>query len=149
MNEAAGVRDPQIPRDAMAGLAYFAVAFAAGFALGTVRVLVLIPRFGNPVAAVVLELPVMLTVCWVACRWLIARFDVPASFSPRLVMGGVAFATLMIAELGVSFFGFGRTPFAHLEQYRQLPALLGLAGQIAFAGFLIMQSAPRIRKEVG
>jgi hypothetical protein len=102
--------------------------------------LVLIPRFGDPVTAVILELPIMLTLSWLACRWLIARFDVPVSFSARLVMGGLAFMTLMIAELGVSIFGFGRTLSVHLEQYRQLPALLGLAAQLAFAAFPIVQA---------
>jgi hypothetical protein len=136
-------------RAAVAGLAYFAIVFAVGFALGTLRVFVLIPRFGDHVTAVIVELPIMLAVSWIASQWLIARFDVPESFSARLVMGSLAFTTLLIAELGVSVFGFGRTPSAHLEQYRQLPALLGLAGQVAFAVIPAIQSATVSRKEAG
>lgn len=57
-------------RTVLAGLAYFAVIFAAGVALGTVPVVLLIPRIGET-AAVVIELPVILTVAWIASRWLV------------------------------------------------------------------------------
>jgi hypothetical protein len=129
-----------IARSAAAGLAYFAIVFAAGFVLGALRVLVLIPRLGDGPAAVLLELPVMLALSWMACRRLVARFDVPAAPVARLMMGGLAFAALMAAELGVSVFGFGRSLSEHLASYRQLPASLGLAGQIVFAALPMVQS---------
>jgi hypothetical protein len=125
-------------RAALAGLAYFGVVFAAGFGLGTFRVLVLAPTLGE-IAAVLFELPIILAVSWVACRWLIKRFDVQKLVSARLVMGGIAFAVLLVAEIGVSVFGFGRSLSAHLEQYRELSTLIGLAGQVAFASFPIIQ----------
>ena len=65
-----------LTRAAWAGLAYFGIVFATGFALGTLRVLAVTPRLGEN-AAVLLELPIILTLSWVACRWLISRFDVP------------------------------------------------------------------------
>jgi hypothetical protein len=114
------------------------VVFAAGFGLGTFRVLVLAPTLGE-IAAVLIELPILLAVSWVASRWLITRFDVQKLVSARLVMGGIAFAVLLVAEIGVSVFGFGRSLSAHLDQYRQLPALIGLVGQVAFASFPIVQ----------
>ena len=52
-----------------AGLAYFVVVFAAGFALGTFGVFLLIPHLGETVA-VLAELPVVLTISWFVCRWL-------------------------------------------------------------------------------
>jgi hypothetical protein len=147
MSEAADIEARAMPSAAIAGLAYFSIVFAVGFALGTLRVLVLIPTFGDPIAAIIVELPIILALSWMASRWLIVRFDVPISFNARLVMGGLAFTTLMIAELGVSVFGFGRTLSAHLEQYRQLPTLLGLVGQIAFAAFPVIQSDTGSRDE--
>lgn len=126
-------------RATTAGMAYFGAVFTAGFALGTLRVLVLMPRLGEGLA-VVLELPIMLALSWLACRWLIARFAVPATLIARLVMGTLAFAILMLAELGVSTFAFGRSISAHIDHYRELSAMLGLMGQIAFAMFPIIQS---------
>jgi hypothetical protein len=73
------------------------VVFAAGFALGAIRVVLLIPRLGETFA-VLIELPVILAVAWIACHRLIAAFDVPSHLAPRLAVGGVAFLTLMCAE---------------------------------------------------
>lgn len=125
-------------RAILAGLAYFSVVFAAGFALGAMRVLALAPRLGES-TAVLVELPIILAVSWVTCRWLIARFMVPKMLTDRLVMGGLAFAVLLGAEIGVSVLGFGRTLSVHLQQYQQLSALIGLAGQVLFASFPIAQ----------
>jgi hypothetical protein len=126
-----------------AGLAYFGIAFAAGFGLGTLRVTILAPKIGETVA-VFLELPIILAVSWAACRWLVACFGVSKMLTDRLIMGGVAFAVLMVAEIGVSVLGFGRTLSAHLEHYRQMSALIGLAGQVAFALFPILQRTSEV-----
>ena len=129
-------------RPLRAGIAYFAIVFAIGFVLGTIRVLLVIPRFGDT-NAVLLELPVMLALSWFACRALINRFDVPPKGSARLAMGGVAFALLMLAELAVSVLGFGRTVSEHLATYQATSAQLGLAAQVAFALF------PWLQRNVG
>ena len=54
-------------RAVRAGLAYFAVVFAIGFALGTLRILMLIPQFGE-LASVLAALPLMLFTSWLAYR---------------------------------------------------------------------------------
>ncbi|NJO33060.1 MAG: hypothetical protein HC869_07820 [Rhodospirillales bacterium] len=133
-------------RAVLAGLAYFAMVFAAGFVLGTLRVFLLIPRVGET-AAVLIELPVILGIAWLACRRLVAAFDVASKLTPRLVMGGVAFLTLMSAELGLSVLAFGRTFADHLDQYRDVHALLGLAGQVAFGLFPSIQLRKGNRSE--
>lgn len=125
-------------RAAEAGVAYFGLVFAAGFLLGTLRVLVLTPNIGETVA-VAFELPVMLAVSWFGCRWLVARFGVAAVLTPRLVMGGVAFSILVLAEVAVSKLAFGRSLSDHLAQYGEPSTMLGLAGQIAFAAFPAVQ----------
>lgn len=121
-----------------AGAAYFALVFAIGFALGTIRVLVVIPRFGDT-NAVLIELPVMLVLSWMACAWLVHRFAVPPRTAERLAMGALAFALLMVGELAVSVFGFGQTVTEHLATYRTLGAQLGLAAQVGFALFPLIQ----------
>ncbi len=114
-----------------AGAAYFAVVFAVGFALGILRILVLVPLVGE-VAGVVFELPLMLALSWFASRWLVARFALPAG-TPRLHVGGLAFALLMAAEFSVSVLVFGRSPAEHWATYRMVSAQLGLLAQVLFA----------------
>lgn len=138
MGEAGG-RGRGVVRAAKGGLLYFVAVFAVGFLLGAARVLLLVPRLGETIA-VLIELPLILAVSWIACRFICERVGVPPLRSERAVMGGVAFALLMVAEIGLSMLGFGRTFAEHLDVYRHLPGLLGLAGQIAFATFPIVQA---------
>ena len=139
---AAGERT--MARAAAGGMVYFAIVFAAGFVLGTLRILVLMPRLGEA-AAVLFELPLMLAVSWIACRRVVARVGISRRHAARLLMGGIAFAMLMLAELGLSVLAFARTPAEHLALYRQAPALLGLAGQLAFAAFPFIQGVAQSR----
>jgi hypothetical protein len=125
-----------------AGLAYFVVAFGFGFLLGTFRMLVIVPAVGE-ISAVMLEMPIMLAISWFSSRWLIGRFSVPDGLAPRLVMGGLAFAILMFAEVGLSILGFGRTFAEHLASYRQIASFMGLLGQLAFASFPAIQLSVR------
>ena len=46
-----------------AGLFYFLVVFSSGFMLGIIRILWVVPRFGNR-AAELMEMPLMLMVNW-------------------------------------------------------------------------------------
>jgi hypothetical protein len=83
-----------------AGLAYFALVFGAGFILGPVRIIWLVPRLGERAAELVEE-PVMLAVIWLAARFLVRRLAVPPAAGPRLGMGLVALALLLAAELSL------------------------------------------------
>lgn len=120
------------------GVVYFAVVFAAGFVLGTVRVVVFAPAIGEPTATVV-ELPIMLGISWVASHRVVNRCRVGASSRDRLRMGVSAFVFLMIAEAVLSLVLFARSPVEHLRHYAEPMAALGLAGQTLFALFPVMQ----------
>ena len=115
-----------------AGLLYFAIVFIAGFVLGAVRVLVVIPVLGE-FKAVALEMPVILFASWLACRKLIVKFSVPPEVAPRIVMGALAFGILMLVEFGFSVLVFGRSGAEYVALLRTTPGLLGLAGQLGFA----------------
>jgi hypothetical protein len=125
-----------------AGLGYFVAGFGFGFLLGSFRMLVIVPAVGE-ISAVLLEMPIILAISWFSSRWLIGRFSVPDRLAPRLVMGGLAFALLMFAEIGLSILGFGRTFAEYLASYRQVASILGLLGQLAFASFPAIQISVR------
>jgi len=83
-----------------AGLLYFALVFGAGFVLGALRTILLVPRTGERNAEL-LELPVMLGICWLAARWVTGRQAVPPRPAPRLAMGAIAGALLLAAEFAL------------------------------------------------
>jgi len=87
-------------RSVSAGLVYFALVFAAGFVLGALRVIWVVPRLGERTAEL-LETPIMLVVVVTAARWLVRRFAVPPFPVPRLAMGGIALALMLTAEFGL------------------------------------------------
>lgn len=83
-----------------ASLLYFALVFGAGFVLGTIRTLWMVPRFGVR-AAELMEMPVMLVVTIVAARWTVRRFVLPAVASVRLAVGSLALLYMLVAEFGL------------------------------------------------
>jgi len=66
------------------------VVFLIGFILGTIRVLLLVPRLGET-TAVIVEAPIMLTASWFVCRWSVDRLDVRRTVSARSLMRLAAF----------------------------------------------------------
>jgi hypothetical protein len=124
----------------VAGIAYFVLVFALGFALGTVRTLFVADAPGSGrLLGVLIELPVMLAASWWLCRLVLHRYPVAPTVGARLVMGATAFALLLLAEMLVGILLFGRSPMAHLALYRDASYALGLAAQVAFALMPVVQ----------
>jgi hypothetical protein len=82
-----------------ASVLYFALVFAAGFLLGTIRTLWVVPRVGTRTAEL-MEMPIMLAVTIVAARWTVLRLSVPMMWSDRLEIGCIALVLMLIAEFG-------------------------------------------------
>lgn len=120
------------------GAVYFAAVFALGFVLGVVRTLALAPRIGE-LAAVAVELPLILAASWWICGRTIRSLGVSGSSSERIAMGATAFALLMTAEAALAMLVLGRSPSAYFEALSGRAGLLGLLGQLAFAAFPIIQ----------
>ncbi|WP_333825841.1 hypothetical protein [Pinisolibacter sp.] len=114
-----------------AAVAYFAVAFATGFVLGSIREIVVVPRLGG-LAAVAIEAPIMLAISWIAATRIVRRCAVPADAAVRLAMGGLAFVLLQAAEVALAS-ALGTSPVAYAEAFATPRGLLGLAAQILFA----------------
>ncbi len=80
-----------------AGALYFALVFGAGFVLGTIRTLWVVPRFGTRTAEL-METPIMLVVTIAAARWIVRGLALPLTPSRRVGVGFVALGLLLAAE---------------------------------------------------
>jgi hypothetical protein len=138
MNGPSPTKPPRTP--ILPGIAYFALVFALGFLLGTVRTFfVRDAPSGGRLLGVLIELPIMVSASWFLCRYVIHRFAVASTVVARAVMGGIAFALLLLAELAVGALLFGRSPGEHFALYRDASYALSLAAQIAFALMPLVQ----------
>ena len=127
-----------------AGALYAIVVFSIGFVLGTIRVLLLAPRLGETIAVIV-EAPVILAASWFVCRWCVDRLDVRRTVSARSLMGLVAFLVLISAEVGMGAM-FGRSLGDQLAGYGSAAGVIGLAAQVVFATFPVLQVWRRFGK---
>lgn len=114
-----------------AGARYFAIVFSIAFVFGTVRTVWLAPAIGAT-AAVLVELPLILAVSFLASRHVIARRLI-ATPGAALGAGAVAFALLMISEAGLAVLLFGQSLGGWFASLWQVPGVIGLAGQMVFA----------------
>jgi hypothetical protein len=127
----------------IAGLFYFAVVFVCAFALGALRTLYVVPLIGQSLA-VAIELPIILTLAWHACRWLMVKCEV-AAWQDKAAMAALAFTILNFAEWITRFvfdrFILGDPTLPPIIASQTFADGLGLAGQVAFGLFpLIMRT---------
>jgi hypothetical protein len=83
-----------------AGVLYFALVFGAGFVLGTIRILWIVPSFGTRTAEL-METPIMFVVTILAARWVARRLAIPPTPPRRLAVGFVGLGFLLVAEFTV------------------------------------------------
>jgi len=65
-----------------AGVLYFALVFGAGFVLGTIRTLWIVPRLSARMAEL-METPIMLVITILAARWTVRRLLLQFKFLRR------------------------------------------------------------------
>jgi hypothetical protein len=118
-----------------AGVLYFAVVFAAGFALGTIRVLWIAPRLGARTAEL-MEAPVMLGVSLLAARWVVRRLELPRSAAMRLGAGVLALGLLLLTEFGVAL------PLRCLTIGQYFATLDPVAGTVYFMALAVFAVMP-------
>jgi hypothetical protein len=116
-----------------AGSAYFGLVFVAGFALGTIRVLWVVPWLGTRMAEL-LEEPIMLVVVFLAASWVVRRFAVPPGLWNRLGTGCIALCLLLLAEfslvlvrrMSIRDYLAGRDPVSGSVYYAELGIMAAL-----------------------
>lgn len=79
-------------------LLYFTMVLGTGFALGVIRVPLLVPRLGERYAEL-LEMPFMFVVIVLAARHVVRRFKLAPDLAVRLQLGFAALALAVAAEL--------------------------------------------------
>ncbi len=113
---------------------YFAIVFALGFVLGTLRVILLVPNVGARNAEL-LEIPIMLGAVYFAGRWIAARSETQQH---ALGVGFLALAMLLVAEIVLAAILFGKSP---------REALLNkdpISGTAYYLSLLVFAIAPRM-----
>jgi hypothetical protein len=115
-------------------LLYFALVFGAGFLLGTIRVLLVVPRLCVRTAELI-EMPVMIAISFLVARWIIRRFPVPPSTTERIAIGLVALVLLLGAEFTFVLWLQGRTISEYLASR---DPVAGTAYLIALGVFAVM-----------
>ena len=119
-------------RAMIAATVYFLALFALGFALGTIRVTVMAPRFGE-FAATMAEVPVMLAAAFFSCRWAIRHWQVPHALLIRSAMVGWFITLLLLFETLLGTMLFGRTVAALWAALATPAGMLGFAAQFIAA----------------
>lgn len=114
------------------GLLYFALAFGAGFVLGTIRVLWAVPLFGERTAELV-EAPVMLVVTILAARWVVHHMAAPRTPTRRFAVGVVALGLLLMAEFAVVLMLRGLTIPEYFASRDAVAAMVYILMLIVFA----------------
>ena len=82
------------------GVLYFAFVFGAGFVLGPIRILWVVPRVGERMAEL-MEMPIMFVVIFFAAGWIVRRLGKPSTPSRRLGTECVALGLLLFMEFSV------------------------------------------------
>ncbi len=114
-----------------AGAVYAIGMFSIGFAMGAIRFMFLLPLFGE-LAAIVIELPIMLVFSWLLCGRAILIWHVDSQTRIRAAMGATAFASLMVVDLGLYVLMFNSSPLEAMARWGTTAGAFGLAGQIVF-----------------
>lgn len=121
---------------------YFAMVFGAGFVLGPIRVLWLVPRLGERTAEL-LETPIMLAVIVWSARWLVRRAR--GTKVAWLGVGLLALAMVLAMEFGVVLALRGLTLRAYLASRDPVAGTAYLATLLVFAAlpaWLSWRTAP-------
>jgi hypothetical protein len=128
----------------LCALTYFAVVFGVGFLLGPIRVFLLEPTLGKT-AAVLCEMPVLLTAMVAVARWIPARLHVQTGVWPLVFIGLAALALLEAADFFVGALLRGMTAGDQLAYLATPAGAIYLAAQGLFALMPLLANYNRAR----
>jgi hypothetical protein len=125
-----------------AGVLYFALVFAAGFVLGAIRTLWVVPRLGVRTAEL-MEAPIMLCVSILAARWVVRHVGIPPLGSRRLALGCIALGLMLLVEFTFVLWVRGLTIRGYFEARDPVSETVYFITLAAFAVIPIFVGRPR------
>jgi hypothetical protein len=111
---------------------YFLIVFGVGFCVGPVRVLLLEPLIG-PVAAVSMEMPVLLAAMFLAAKWVPKQVGMIGSPRSYVLMGVGALVLQQVADFAVGITIRGMTASQIFATYMTVQGAIYGLSLIAFA----------------
>ncbi len=129
-------------------LLYFGLVFGAGFVLGPIRILWLVPRVGVRTAEL-LETPIMVLVTVLAARWVIRHYNVQPAFATRPGIGVIALSFMVVAEFGLGFVLRGISVSEYITNRDPISGTVYFLalGLFAFMPALVLQRSTRATRE--
>src|SRR5271157_4495411 len=125
-----------------AGVFYFALVFAAGFVLGTIRTLWVVPRLGVRTAEL-MEAPIMFGVSVLAARWVVRHVGISPLWSRRLALGCIALGLMLLVEFTAVLWIRGLTIRGYFETRDPVSGAVYFATLGAFAVIPVFVGRPR------
>ena len=125
-----------------AGVLYFVLVFAAGFVLGAIRTLWVVPRLGVR-AAELMEAPIMFGVSILAARWVVRHVGIPPLWSKRLALGCIALGLMLLVEFTVVLWIRGLTLRGYFETRDPVSGAVYFVTLGAFAVIPVFVGRPR------
>jgi hypothetical protein len=120
-----------------AAVLYFAIVFAAGFVLGTIRFIVVIPLVGVR-SAELIEMPFMVAICYLTARGVISRLRISYTVGGRLAMGMIALVLLLAAEVFVTVWVQRQSVTDYLQNRDPISGMAYLISLVLFAVFPLL-----------
>ena len=125
-----------------AGVLYFVLVFAAGFVLGTIRTLWVVPRLGVRTAELI-EAPIMFGISILAAQWVVRHAQVPPLWSRRLALGCIALGFMLAVEFTVVLWIRGMTIRGYFAARDPISGAVYFVTLGAFAVIPIFVGRPR------
>ena len=127
-----------------ASLAYFGISIVTALVLDTLRMRTLELWFGKLVAVLV-EIPILMAVCWKASLWSTRKYLMPRVPLLCLAMSLIAFTLFFLVEMCMSTLVIGLTWEESLKDYvtsflTNFPAnLIGRLGEVMYGVMPLLQ----------
>jgi hypothetical protein len=128
---------------------YFALVFGAGFVLGTIRSLFIVPRFGMR-RSELMEFPIILVVIVLAAKWVVRRFQLAEG---RLAVGFLALGLMITFEFTIVLWLRGLTLAEYFQERDPVAGTVYYLMLLVFALMPLLVSAwhpvPGLHNEAG